>query len=75
VASFVTSVLIPFRKLRRPSAEAALAQPVEAGRPAALGCRGVRDERSGRPVARWVAEPDVAEEVAPYLRSSDRRVA
>jgi hypothetical protein len=72
MASFMTSVLIPLRSLATTPAR----------RPT-LVCRWVLDPRTGRPVARWVAEPemteqelaDSCEQIAAFLRSSDQAVA
>jgi hypothetical protein len=42
-------------------------------RPPALACRWVLDDRTGRPVAQWVAEPELAGQE--LTASSDQAVA
>jgi hypothetical protein len=74
----MTSVLIPLRNLVYSPAEP-VTEPdvVTPTRRPALVCRWVLDDRTGRPVARWVAEEDIAdscEQIAAFLRSSDQDV-
>jgi hypothetical protein len=84
MASLVTSVLIPLRTFVYTPVEVVTASHrVPAARRPALVCRWVRDDSTGRPVARWVAEPGPAEaelanssrQITALLRSSDQAVA
>jgi hypothetical protein len=84
MALLVTSVLIPLRNLMYTPAEPVKAPDVVTPtRRPTLVCRWVRDDRTGRPVARWVAEEDLSQEdiadsceqIAAFLRSSDQAVA
>jgi hypothetical protein len=74
MASLVKSVLIPLRNIVHSPVEVTTTPThVHPARPPALLCRWVLDDRTGRPVATWVAEPEVAEHV--LTASIDQAVA